>query len=184
MTQHPVRLEPDEHDLVGRWVMSGDNVESDPVCRRIEALTEQVLEVLADSVDGWSTLYRDPADQRLWEHTYPAGEMHGGGPPRLSVISEPAATVKYALPWGRTRVERRRVGLRAEQYLARRMSFEDFMRSVPEEPVDDEVAELVDLIEHEPKRGGLFGAGPAEYDRHMARVEALVRLLLKRDEAG
>jgi hypothetical protein len=39
-----------------------------------------------------------------------------------------------------------------ELYLAGRLSFADFMQAVPEGPQDEDVAELVDLIEHEPKR--------------------------------
>jgi immunity protein 27 of polymorphic toxin system len=37
----------------------------------------------------------DRRDGRLWECTYPQGEMHGAGPPQLSVISPEMAAAKY-----------------------------------------------------------------------------------------
>jgi hypothetical protein len=37
------------------------------------------------------------------------------------------------------------------------MSFADFMRAMPDLPQGEDVAELIDLIEHEPKRGGFLG---------------------------
>ena len=180
MAQDRLRLQPDECDLLGQWMRSGSSAEGDAVCRRIEELTAGVLEPLAVSLDGWSRLYRDPFDLRLWEETYPSSDRHGGGPPRLSVIAEVDAVLRYTRPWGRAAVERGRVGHWAEQYLAGRMSFEDFMLSLPDAPLNEQVAELIDLIEHEPKKGGLFGARQAEYDQHMARIGQLVNLLLER----
>ena len=50
---------------------------ADAVCLRIEHLTTKVFEPLAVSSDGWDALYRDPADGRLWERTYPSSELHG-----------------------------------------------------------------------------------------------------------
>jgi hypothetical protein len=72
------------------------------------------------------------------------------------------------------------VGRLAEDDLAGRLSFDDFMRAVPEDPDDEDVAELIDLIEHEPKRGGWFGASPEEHDRHMARIRELARSISSR----
>ena len=72
------------------------------------------------------------------------------------------------------------VGRLAEQYLAGRLSFDDFMLAAPEDPEDEEVAELIDLIEHEPKRGGFLGASPEDHDRHMARVRELARSISSR----
>lgn len=90
-------MRPDERDLVGKWNFDGAKTRGDEVCDRIRYLTEQVMEKLAVSRDygAWETLFRDPADGRLWERTYPQGEMHGGGPPRLAVISEEEARRKY-----------------------------------------------------------------------------------------
>ena len=92
-----MNLRPDERDLVGKWNFDGFKTRSDEVCDRIKHLTERVLEKIAVSREygAWETLFRDPADGRLWERTYPQGEMHGGGPPRLTVISEIEAREKY-----------------------------------------------------------------------------------------
>ena len=94
-----MKLSPDEVDLVGQWLQSGDTVEPDAICKRIQFLTSGVLEPMATSADGWDTLYRDPVDLRFWECTYPGSETHGGGPPRLSVITEVDAAAKYPHRW-------------------------------------------------------------------------------------
>jgi hypothetical protein len=86
-------LQPDEQELSlrftdGRW--------DSTVSARIHALTSQHLQKCASTDAGWSVLYRDPQDGRFWELTYPHAEMHGGGPARLSIISEEAAHHRYA----------------------------------------------------------------------------------------
>jgi hypothetical protein len=53
------------------------------------------LEKLGHDWSGWETLYRNPATGALWEITYPHGEMHGGGPRRLSEITPSDAAAKY-----------------------------------------------------------------------------------------
>lgn len=94
------QLQPDEKDLVGNWVLGKQGFEADEVSKRIEWLVSDILEKIADSPQwgAWETLFRDPIDGRLWERTYPKGEMHGGGPPRLTNITEEQARVKYGLP--------------------------------------------------------------------------------------
>jgi hypothetical protein len=90
-----MELQPDEIVLTGNWLVEGGSVTADDVCRRIEWLIESRLEHLAADSSGWDTLYRDPRDGRLWEHTYSQGEMHGGGPPQLKVVSPENAAAKY-----------------------------------------------------------------------------------------
>ncbi len=72
---------------------------SDEACERINWLTQHCLQYVAQSEKsgGWETLFRDPQDGRLWERTFPSGEMHGGGPPKLAVISLSEASMKYRL---------------------------------------------------------------------------------------
>jgi hypothetical protein len=91
---------PDENEIVGEWVLAGTGLQKDAAAERIEVLTSGVLEKLADSKEagGWETLYRDPTDGRLWERTSPKGQMHGGGPPRLAVITADTARRKYGVP--------------------------------------------------------------------------------------
>jgi hypothetical protein len=92
-----MNLRPDETELVGEWLFDGKTARSDDVSARIKYLTTHVLQKLAVSrlYGAWETLFRDPSDGRLWERTYPQGERHGGGPPKLLVISDADARVKY-----------------------------------------------------------------------------------------
>ena len=59
------------------------------------ARTQTALENLDVAEGGWSKLYRDPSDGRLWELTFPNSEWHGGGPPCLTCISREKADGKY-----------------------------------------------------------------------------------------
>lgn len=92
-------LQPDEVELTGAWTFDGRLMHRDRVCERIEVLTSQVLEQVAVSkpYGAWETLFRDPSDGRLWERTYPQGELQGGGPPRLAVITPEEASRKYGV---------------------------------------------------------------------------------------
>ena len=89
-------LAPQEVDLHGNWLVHADHsVVADLTEQRIEWLTTQMLERIANHSSGWEILYRDPRDGRLWELTYPQSEMHGGGPRQLRVISRQDAAAKY-----------------------------------------------------------------------------------------
>jgi hypothetical protein len=81
-----LKLQPSETELVGAWTAANGQVQADATCERIERLTAYHLrKVGVGSISGgWETLFQDPDDERFWERTYPQGEMHGGGPPRLA----------------------------------------------------------------------------------------------------
>ena len=87
-------LAPDETILTGQWITQDGRVVGDEACRRIHELTPH-LEKLGTREGGWTTLYRDPTDGRYWEHTYPHGEWHGGGPPQLRYLSDGEAVELY-----------------------------------------------------------------------------------------
>jgi hypothetical protein len=89
------KLKPEETDLVGNWLVVEGKVIGDITCRRIDILISDYLEKVAGG--GWETLYRDPQDNRYWELTYPQGEMHGGGPPRLIHLPSSVAKEKYKI---------------------------------------------------------------------------------------
>jgi hypothetical protein len=91
------QLLPDETAIEGHWVVVRRKVVADDATLRIERLVADHLAPIAASADGWSKLFRDPDDGRLWEHTYPQSEMHGGGPPRLEVISLEKARLRYSI---------------------------------------------------------------------------------------
>ncbi|HVR55687.1 MAG TPA: Imm27 family immunity protein [Pseudolabrys sp.] len=94
-------MRPDETELTGNWILplgqlSGQLI-ADETCKRIDELVKSSLEKIAVSKEcgAWETLYRDPKDGRYWEKTYPQSEMHGGGPPKLQVLSPEQAKAKY-----------------------------------------------------------------------------------------
>lgn len=91
------RIEPHETELTGNWIVDDGLVRGDAVCERVEWLTQNFLVRIADGKQsgGWETLFQDPSDRRLWERTYPRGEMHGAGPPRLALLTRDEATKKY-----------------------------------------------------------------------------------------
>ena len=94
MTDHE-DLDPSELDLVGAWDGSGDEPRLDAVDRRIFWLVTRRLVARGVASGGWDQLYVDPRDGRFWELTFPEGSLHGGGPRRLTCLSEVAARAKY-----------------------------------------------------------------------------------------
>src|ERR1700730_3891806 len=97
MASPMAELTSKEVDLRGDWIVQKDrSVVADAIEKRIESLTTQKLERIANDSSGRETLYRDPRDGRLWELTYPQGEMQGGAPPRLHLLSHDEAAAKYS----------------------------------------------------------------------------------------
>ena len=84
-----------ETEITGGWSVDGGRVKADQAARRIDDLINGHLVEVARSDDGWSVLYRDPDDNRYWQLTYPESTSHGGGAPRLVVISADEATARY-----------------------------------------------------------------------------------------
>ena len=88
-------LRPDETELWGQWLDTGNRIEDDAIGSRIRWLAAERLERVAVDATGWRTLYRDPRDGRLWELSYPNSHLHGGGPPRLAVVAPAEAAAQY-----------------------------------------------------------------------------------------
>ena len=86
----------DERELIGGWVKKGDQIVADPILERVEWLIKERLQKLGKDWSGWFTVYRDPSDGRYWEHFYPQGYMHGGGPAGLRNLTENEVRQKYA----------------------------------------------------------------------------------------
>jgi len=68
-----MKLQPDETDVMGRWIETRGGVGADDTCGRIDWLVNEVLEEVAVSPEwgAWEVLFRDPSDGRYWERTYP-----------------------------------------------------------------------------------------------------------------
>lgn len=93
-----MKIDPSETVIKGRWITDvNKQVVGDDVCDRVQELVCNYLVRITSDWSGWETLYRDPTDNRFWEHTYPHGEMHGGGPPMLRNITEAEAKEKYMI---------------------------------------------------------------------------------------
>lgn len=94
-----MKLRPDENLLTGSWVFVNNEMRGDAVCERIEWLVDNELKKIASSTQwgDWETLFQDPSDGRYWERTYPQGDLQGGGPPKLRVISTAEAKAKYKI---------------------------------------------------------------------------------------
>ena len=86
----------DEVVIEGRWVSVRGKLVADEAALRIDDLTTSYFEFVG-AIDTWSMLYRDPKDGRLWEQTYPESQTHGGGPPKLAVISSEEARQRYSV---------------------------------------------------------------------------------------
>jgi hypothetical protein len=92
-----MKLRPHETVLKGSWINVNNVMHGDAVCERIDWLIKNELREMASSPKwgDWETLFQDPSDGRYWERTYPYGDLQGGGPPQLEVISEDKARAKY-----------------------------------------------------------------------------------------
>ena len=73
--------------LEGGWVIDGDIVIEDEICKTIQRLISEHLRKITHREGGWTTLFEDPSDHTYWELTYPQSELHGGGPPRLAELN-------------------------------------------------------------------------------------------------
>jgi Immunity protein 27 len=87
----------DTSELVGSWTLVGKQMVEDETSLLIRELIQKRLQKIAVDSSGWETLYQDPQDERFWELSFPHGEMQGGGPMTLRVLSDDSARLKYGL---------------------------------------------------------------------------------------
>jgi len=81
------KLEIQENVLMGQIIFDGKTMKKDEVSSRINWLIINCLKKIAVDESGWDALYQDPDDKRYWELTFPNGEIHGGGAPRLGNVA-------------------------------------------------------------------------------------------------
>ena len=72
---------------------------------------------------------------------------------------------------------RKKVANLATDFYSRSISYDEFMLSLPETGEDKMINELVDLIEHEPRVGRLFGVRHEEHVIYMERIKSLIQQL-------
>ena len=90
-----MKLEKDDIKIVGNWIFDGIKMIVDDQCKRIDWLRNNYLKLIATDETGWLKLYQDPVDKRFWQLIFEQGEMQGGGPPTLILMSETEAKEKY-----------------------------------------------------------------------------------------
>jgi hypothetical protein len=91
-----MKIDKNETEIVSNWIFDGHRMLTDEAGKRIDYLIHNYLNKVAADATGWDILYQDPDDKRYWELTYPKSEMHGGGPPALTSLSENDASNKYS----------------------------------------------------------------------------------------
>ena len=72
---------------------------------------------------------------------------------------------------------RHEVAALAQQYRAQQMDFRGLLMALPvevDQTEDEDICELLDLIEHEPGKGGFLGVAAFQHAEHMARIDALI----------
>lgn len=67
----------------------------------------------------------------------------------------------------------------ARQFYANEITYEELVDDFPEDTNDSDIDKLFDLIEHQPKRGGLLGATQTYYDNYTADILAFIEKLEK-----
>jgi len=75
--------------------MVGDRFIASRETERIDLLLANHLIKVAEREVGWTWLLKGPSDGRFWELSYPFGDRHGGGPPKLEVLTRAAAKALY-----------------------------------------------------------------------------------------
>lgn len=75
-----------------------------------------------------------------------------------------------------TRLEAARA---ARQLLAKDIDFGQFLREFPDDVIDDDIDELLDQMEHEPKVGGLLGVSEETHRGYIRKTVALIERLEK-----
>jgi hypothetical protein len=74
---------------------------------------------------------------------------------------------------------RKLVASLAKKLYAGEITFDEFLLGTPEDDSDEEISELIDLIEHEPKRGGFMGVSPKKHDNYIEKINKLIKDLLE-----
>jgi hypothetical protein len=84
---------------------------------------------------------------------------------------------------------RRRVATLAHSLRSGELEFFDFLKEIggngnPYDTGDDEIDQLVDLFEHEPSVGRLFGVNPVQYAAYLLQIDTIIsRLEDPKDES-
>lgn len=67
----------------------------------------------------------------------------------------------------------------ARQFLAKEITFKEMAVKYPQDTNEDDIDKLIDLIEFQPKSGGLSGVGLLKYDEYNRDILKLIETLEK-----
>ena len=67
----------------------------------------------------------------------------------------------------------------SRQLFTNKIAFNQFVDDFPDDTNDADIDKLFDLIEHQPKLGGLFGVNQTHYDNYYADILKLIEKLEK-----
>ena len=70
----------------------------------------------------------------------------------------------------------------ARQFYKNEISFDQLTTDYPDYTHDNDIQELFDLIEHEPKKGGLFGISKSDHEDYIRDIESLILKLETADK--
>ena len=90
-------ISAEEIQIIGGLQIENGRAKNDAQSDRVWSLITTKLRKIAVAENGWEQLYQDPKDGRYWELYFPQGELQGGGPPALRVVSSEVAQHKYHL---------------------------------------------------------------------------------------
>ena len=90
-----MKISINETSIVEEWEFINNKMVTNEQGKRIDWLRSNYLKKIANDESGWYTLYQDPEDKRYWELSFPRGEMQGGGPRLLKLITKEEASSKY-----------------------------------------------------------------------------------------
>jgi hypothetical protein len=72
--------------------------------------------------------------------------------------------------------QRQAAAVLARKFRAGSVTYDEFMDAFYD-AADPHIAELVDLLEHEPARGGLLGASERDWQEHQRQIEQAITVL-------
>lgn len=75
--------------------------------------------------------------------------------------------------------KRRQAACIARSYLDKKLTWQQFMDDTADFRDDELIDELVDLIEHEPKRGGFMGVTEKEWYEYQLAIQDSIAMLKK-----
>jgi len=176
--------EPEPTTIVGFYRTFGIRCAADRVPALIEQAAAGEGHILWDTTE-WHAIDPSTLDPAVRKRVLPVvgeGIWYTGGRIFYPDDGTPEANPQEATPGPvmTSEASLADVVALARRYLAGELTFEQFCLSAPEGPSDEDVAEILDLIEHEPKVGGFLGISKAAHAEHLAKIHQAIQRVERR----